>query len=169
MTQFTVTRPGGISNAQVVINLVSSGTPDQIYTFEELASALSAGTSRTYKNAVVCQIVRIANRRLLKDFSRELCNVPGVGFRLAKAEEHMHLAETRRTKADRQLERGLLSLKNVRWEEMDENNRQAHKGTLIIMQGMHEQMKLIQKTQDRHEKLIQSLIGTPQQVPMLTE
>lgn len=169
MAQFLIHRPGGISNAQVIINYVAVGQPEQVYSYEELAAELSKDADREYTQKDVCQIVRKANKRLLRAHQRELYNVPNLGFRLAKASEHQHLAEIRRSKADRQIERGLLTLKNVRWEEMDENTRAAHEGTLLIMGGLNQAMQTIRKTTERHEKLIQSLLSVEMKNPLQPE
>lgn len=158
MKPFQITRSDGRSNAQVIIDLVKDANPGTHFSYNVLTAALTDGAVRTYANQDACQIVRIANVRLLKQYRRELYCVKGDGFRLAHAEQHNGLALTRRTKADRQIERGLLTIKQVRFEEMDENSRKVAEGTLMLMGAIHQQLQRVAATAARHDKLIEELL-----------
>lgn len=156
--QFQITRADGRSNARVVIDLVKDAGPGTIFSYDQIAKSLSIGAVRKYTSADVCQIVRVANVRLLKEYRRELYCLRGQGFKVAHASQHTQLALVRRSKADRQIERGLLTIKQVRLEEMDENSRRIAEGTLLIMAGIHQQLQLVAAKTARHDRLIAELL-----------
>lgn len=163
--RFRIGRLDGRSNAQVIIDCVKNVQPGTVVPYEDLCSALGAGARRSYTQQDVCQIVRRANIRLLKEHKRELYNVTGVGFGVAHANQHNQLALVRRSKADRQLERGLLTLKQARFDEMDENSRKVAEGTLMVLSHIHNQMQITQDTVAKHDAAIADLYrrigGTP--------
>lgn len=142
---FTIRRQDGRSDAQVVIDLVEGGEPGRVYTYEEFAAALQAGTTRTYDQRAIGAAVRRAFRRLLQTKARTLHAVPNMGYRLAPATDHNRLAVARTQKAEAQTARGYLILNHVRWEEMDPQARLAHEGTLLIVGAMYQQQKALDK------------------------
>lgn len=150
-------RASGKSNTELVCSFVATAAPETVFTYADLARVLETDTDTRYKRPAICGAVRRANRRLLRDHQRELRNVPGTGFRLVPASEHIELARQRRGKADRQLARGLLTLRHVKWDEMDGNQRRAHEGTLMIMESVASAIALISRRQDRHAALIADL------------
>lgn len=152
-----IRRTSGRSNADLLCELCKDAAPDTTFTYEQLADVLETDTDTAYDARMVCSVVRTANRRLLRQHQRELRNVPGLGFRLAPATEHVELAQHRRSKADRQLHRGLLTLRHVRWSEMDENHVAAHRGVLMVMEGVAAAVGMITQRQERHEEVIENL------------
>ena len=136
MSVFKITRTDGRSNAQVVIDLVKDGQPGHVYSYEEIALALAHDTDRLFPAPLLQAAVRGAAPRLLRECQRALHNVRLVGYRLALAAEHSGLASSRRRRADVQMQHGLRLLRNVRWEEMDENARQAHQGHLMLSEAL---------------------------------
>lgn len=154
---FEITRLDGRSNARVLLDHLQRGEPGQTYTFDELANVLSEGTDRTYSRIEVRRITAATYDRLLAEQQRALHNVRGIGYRLAPAGEHNRLAMDRKKRADVQLERGVNTLRNVRWDELDPESRKAHEGTLLVMSALHQQQVSMERRQRKIEETIRRL------------
>jgi hypothetical protein len=157
--QFEISREDGRSNTQVLLDYMRPGTPGQTYTFDELARELSKGTDRQYSRTAVRQIAAGMYDRLLADQQRALHNVRGIGYRLAPAVDHNRLAMARKKRADVQLERGVNTLRNVRWDELDPEARKAHEGTLMVMSALHAQQQSMERRQNAVEQAIARMMG----------
>lgn len=134
-------RVSGSSGTEVVANLVASKQPGEVITFEELVAALDDGAERRHSVADARNAASRACVRLLKGQSRALVSIQTVGYRVARADEHRVLATRRRERADTQLRRGLQTLQNVRWEEMDQAAQEAHRGQLMVISALYEQQR----------------------------
>jgi hypothetical protein len=154
---FHISRSNGKSNAQVVIEHVSGKSPGTIFTFDELKKVLSKDTDRKYDRNAIRQIAMQCNPRLLKEHQRALHSVRTVGYRLAEAKDHQPLSLVRKRRSDVQLKRGLELLRHVKWDEMDENNRNAHMGTLSILEGLYAAQTGYERRQNAIMDAIQSL------------
>lgn len=161
MLDFKIKRKDGRSNSQVLLDTVKNGAPGQVYTYADLATALGAGCNRVYSERDVQTVATQAYPRLLKEQERALHNVRNVGYRLAPAAYHLTLASNRNEKADKQLLRGLQTLQNVKWGEMDDNQRKAHEGQLLLSGAIYQQMKALERRQSNIEAAIKKVIGTP--------
>lgn len=151
--RFAITREDGRSNAQVILDYVKDGKPGRLYTYKELASALSIG-SRPFTHVEVQAVVNRLTTRLLREQQRRLHVVTGMGYRLSPAAEHMTLAHADRRRADIQLKKGLETLRHVRFEEMDENTRKAHEGHLMIHEALYQNQVAIDRRLRRIEDAI---------------
>jgi hypothetical protein len=159
LAKFQVSRTDGRSNAQVIIDLVKGGEPGQIYKYSEIISALETNTAQTYDIPSARNAVYSAHDRLLKECAIALQNIPGVGFRLAPASDHQVIANMRKRRSDTQLKRGLRTLQNVRWNEMDSETRKAHEGTLMVMSVLWANQQALDVRQSRCEKALKRLAG----------
>ena len=155
--RFVITRESGQSDAEVLAEIVEQATPGQVLEYDFLASRLSAGTTKKYERCHVQQSVTRAERKLSLDLSRSLINIRNKGYKVAPAGEHVLIASRRRQKAGSMLDRGLRTLQHVRWEEMDENQRQAHQGQLMVISALHSAMDGIDKRLSRIENAIEML------------
>lgn len=143
--RFKITRKDGRSNAQVLLDYVKDKDAGTVFTYDEIAAELSAKSGRTYTEKDVQQSVQKLYPRLLKEQARALHNVRNVGYRIAPAGFHVALAVDRKSKADRQLLRGVQTLEHVRWEEMTPNQRTAHEGQLMIIGALYQQSRAVEK------------------------
>ena len=157
MKPFEISRVDGRSNAQVLLDFVQGGEPGRVYGYEELVEALQVGADRSFSIRDVQSVVRQAFARLLKEQQRMLKNVRHVGYRLAMAADHNQLALDRKRKSDTQIFRGLQLLQHVREMEMDENQRNAHRGTLMLVSGLWANQKALEKRQRAAEDAIERL------------
>ena len=157
---FKITRADGRSNQQVILDYVKDGAAGHVYSYDELAQALSVGSNHAYSLREVQGVVAHALVRMLKEQARILHNVRHVGYRLAPGSYHLTLAGERQEKADKQMLRGLQTLQHVRWEEMTPNERLAHQGQLLISGALYQQMKAIERRQTAIEESISRAIGS---------
>lgn len=155
--RFVVTRTTGKSNSQVVIDLVKDSEPGSVFTYEQLAAALERDSPRTFAVVDVRNAVISACPRLLKEYQRALHNVRMKGYRLAAANEHSGLAVSRRRRADVQMRRGLHLLRYVRWNEMDNNARQAHQGHLMLTEALASNQMALERRMRAVESAIAGL------------
>lgn len=158
MTRFAIGRRDGRSNAQVIIDMVKTvDVPGTVFSYQDLLDGLNDGANRTFHLRDVQGCVRQALKRLEKDCQRTLTNVRGSGYRIAFANEHGSVALIHREKGDRQIRRAMSVLENVRWDEMDDNVRQAHQGTLMLTSAMYQQVLALRRRQSAVEHALESL------------
>lgn len=156
--RFFIHREDGRSNSQVIIDLVKEATPGRIFAYSEISDALSVGSDRQFDvPAVRCSVLG-AISMLERLYKRTLLNVRNTGYKLAKAEEHMLIAGIRSDRANRQLKKGLSTLTNVKWDEMDENTRRAHEGQLLIMSAFYQQNVAMDRRMRKMEETIKALV-----------
>lgn len=134
---FEASRADGRSDRQVIFDVVHDKDPDELFTYTQLRTALLAGLPEgmDVTRQRVCQAVRTANKTLLKERNRYLRVVRNRGYRMITAQEHLPVAIDTKGRAHRLLRRGEELLKNVKWDELDENQRKLHEGQLMLMSG----------------------------------
>lgn len=158
---FAISRNDGRADSEVLIDLVKKADPGTVFTFEELAKALSEGTDKPFDKMAVRAVYSRTVLRLAKETQRALHNVRGVGYRVAEASDHCRLANHRKRRSDRQLSKGLAVLQHVRWEEMDENQRNAHQAQLMILQSVVTNQRGLEKRLSRIEEAIKKGLQKP--------
>lgn len=146
---FEITRADGRSHQQVLIDAVHNAPPDTMYTYEELNTILGF-----YKKERTRAVVIASQHRLLAEFSRTMENVRGKGYRVVEASEHMRLANGKKRRADTQMKKGLHILRHVKWDELSEEARNAHMGTLMITEALYQQQVAQDKRLARIEEAI---------------
>jgi hypothetical protein len=154
---FKATRDDGRSDSQVVVDLVRERAPGDLIPFEDIAAALAVGTDRTFDRQAVRSIVARSYVRVLKESSRALHSVRGEGYRIATANDHRPLARARNRRAETQLNRGLATLQNVAWDEMDPQSRQAHEGQLMLTSALVAQQRSFDRRLARVEKQLRAI------------
>jgi len=154
---FEITRPDGRSHASVLIELVTGVEAGHLFTYPELIATLSNGAVHPFDQRRVGNVIRQTARRLLKEEQRVLANVPKIGYRVARAEDHQGLAIVRTKRADAQLHRGYQILRHVRTDELTETQRKLHEGTLFIVAGIYQNQRAMEKRLRAVETAIQGL------------
>lgn len=162
-TRFAITRADGRSNTEVLIDTVGDTPPGTIHRYEDLAAALAVGASHSYSIAQVQRIVACGLRQLGRRCKRTLECIPGVGYRVAYAREHLGLAVRRQDRANSQLRKGLSLLQDVRFEEMDANTRKAHEAQLLIVSSIYQQQTALEARLSRNEQAIADLLSRTSQ------
>lgn len=151
---FRISRCDGRSNGQVILDLVKDEKPGTVFSYQQLSDALSAGTGKRYARNEVQRIVVATCPRMLKEQARTLHNIENKGYQIAPADYHMTLAHDRKGRADKQMLRGVQLLENVKWDEMDSNQRLAHQGQLLVMSALYQNQKALERRQVAIEKAI---------------
>ena len=151
----------------MLYDLMGAAEPGHVFRFDVMVRTLQEGLP---ERTVTIDTVRgAANRlhgRLLREQSRALQSVTGVGYRIAEAASHQVIAHGRRRRADTQLRRAVDVLRHVRWDEMDPNARKAHEGTLILVAGLYENQRALGRRQKRVEDVLQQIMqGVSGDVP----
>jgi hypothetical protein len=157
--RFAVTRPDGRSVADVLSDLIRDKEPGTVFPYDDLVAALSHDGKQFDRRSVQAAVYRSFNA-LLKREARALRNSEGVGYVIVHAQEHRALALGRKDRADAQIRRGITLLRNVKLDEMDENARLAHEGTLLVLSGYVSQQQSLERRLRRIESVIEKAIGS---------
>jgi hypothetical protein len=152
--RFVISRDDGRSDAEVLIDLVQKRDPGDLLSYDDLAKDLSLGTNRKYERTDVQSSVNRAERKLAVTAQRALLNVRNQGYRVALASEHQTIAGRKRERSEKLLKRGLIVLQHVDWSAMDDNERRAHEGQLLIVGGLYSAMQGIDNRLSRIEKAL---------------
>lgn len=156
---FETKRENGQTDVQVVVGLVGNAEPGTLYSYDTLREALQEGAASEFDNRRVGDVARRASRFLLRTKQRTLQVVPTVGYRMAAAIDHMPMAVTRQSKADRQLKDSLNLLTNVRWDELDPINREVHKAHLTVTSALVNVTRQIMRQNARRDDSIKSMLA----------
>ena len=161
--RFAISRPDGRSNVEVVAELVERSDPGTLLPYRMLEEALShEGKQFTIRD--IHGVVSRGYQRILKVTSRALMPISGVGYRVSEARDHRALADRRKGRADVQLRKGLETLRNVRWNEMDEQSRLAHEGSLMVMTAIWENQQQIDRRISKIEAALAASRARPAEV-----
>lgn len=157
MTTFAPAREDGRSDRVVVFEMVRDADPDTVFEYAAIEAELQEGMSTPITRQRISQAVGLANKTLLREKSRCLTSVRGVGYRIIRAEEHTTKALERKTKAENQIKAGLDILRNTRIDELDEAQRALHTGQLLIMDGVYRMAKASEERHRQTENTLQQI------------
>lgn len=154
MQKFVITRANGKSDAEVLVDIVDKASPGDLLSYADLADQLSKGSTRQYKRPDVQGSICRAERQLAVKTQRALLNVRNEGYRVALASEHQMIAGRKKERSGKLLKRGLLVLQHVDWSSMDDNQRRAHEGQLLIMGALSQAIEGIEQRVNKIETAI---------------
>jgi hypothetical protein len=154
---FTPSRADGRSDKRVIYELVQDATPGDAFDYDKLIAALSEGLDVEVTRARVYPAVAAANKTLLQRQRRYLGIVPGVGYRVISAAEHLPVALDKKDRAQAAIKRGIDILRNARLDELDQAQRILHEGQLLILGGLYQATRESSRRHDRSEALIAQL------------
>ena len=157
-SSFETKRLNGKTDVQVMLEVVRDGLPGTVFPYADLRAALEDGTASTFTNERVGGVARRACKVMLRERQRTLQAVPTVGYRMAAASDHMPLAVTRQTKADRQLRHSFSILTNVRWEELDPISREVHRAHLNVTAALMNVTRSIMRQNVKRDDSIRSMM-----------
>jgi hypothetical protein len=83
--------------------------------------------------------------------------VKGIGYRVARADEHVGLSMLRKERAETQLAAGVDLLRQVRYDELNDAERQLAEGTLLVFDGFYRAIKSSENRHSRQEETISAL------------
>lgn len=150
-------RLDGRSTTDVVIDLIKDANPGDVFEYDTIINALNVGSSRDYSVVDARNAVIRSKSRLSREHQRAVRNIPNLGYKIAAASEHREIAIKHKTRSDRQLSKGVQILRGVKWDEMDQQSRMAHEGTLMIMSELHERQQWIERRVKKIEAIISNI------------
>ncbi len=154
---FTASRADGRSDRQVVYELARDIAPGGLIAFDALAASLAVGVDTPITRMRACAAARQANRTLLRNERRCLRAIPGEGYRILEAAEHMGFALTRKERGLTQLRRGVEILQNTRLDELSEAQRRLHEGWTLAMSGVMSAVAHTQRKVNQQESIIATM------------
>lgn len=157
MGAFAPSRPDGRSDRRVVFELAQDAGPDTTFRFDELIAALSDGLDEEVPRQRVYRAVTQGNKTLLKQRHRYLYNVPDVGYKVLRADEHLPVALKKKDSAESVMRRGAELLDHVNVGDLDPDMRKAVEGNRLMFAGIIGAIKHSQQRHDRAESLIDEL------------
>jgi hypothetical protein len=157
MSRFLPVRIDGRSDAQILLDLVKDAGPDTLFPYEEIEEALGAGITEPVTRARIYRAAGRASMLLESERSRTLRVLPGQGFRVARAEEHVQIARQRRRYATRHMTRAEHTVEHTCLEELDEAMRRLTIATATILGVQRGFLEAHEKRLNRHDALINSL------------
>lgn len=125
--------PKGTPRWQIIVPLFEGQSPDAVITIEDLTNS-TGFTERQIRTSMP----RVRSV-LLDTEQRELIAVPGIGYRVAAAREHLDIAERLRDGAHKKIRRAKASLDGTRLDELSKDEREAWRKTAETV-AMHERI-----------------------------
>ncbi len=158
MIPFVPSRSNGRSDRQVIYDLLQDAEPESLFTYDALERVLSEGLTEPVSRDRIYRAASAGNRTLLKSKQRCLRVVRGTGYRVARADEHLEVARTFETSAQRKIRRGLDVLRDTRIDELTPTQRSIHEGHLLITAGLYQAVQAVSRRQDQQEQVIQGIL-----------
>ena len=146
---FKTKRPDGRSPRLIAFDLLKAKSAGETCTYQQLGDALGLHPKR--ERAVIQNAVRAANKTLLKLHQMGV-EVADNGYRVIQPREHMLVANSRQTKADRAMVRAIRWYEGTNLSALTEGERKLHEGQYMIARAVlasHEHLdKRIRKLED---------------------
>jgi hypothetical protein len=122
----------------------------ELISYEAAGQAL--GLDPVADRTIIQQAARQAGKWLLEEQQRAIDVVPGVGYRVVQASEHLTLARRHQRKSQRALRRGRASLDHVRRDELDAFQLRLVDSAVVQTQLQLEMYTRFKRDQKRLEK-----------------
>jgi len=158
VSAFQPSREDGRSDRVVLYGMTHDAAPDTVFGRDELRAALEDGVDRDITDTRITRAVAVANKMLLREHSRYLTTIPGVGYRMIRAEEHLPVALGKKARAETQIQHGIDLLKNTDMSELTETQRNVHIGHTMILEGVWRMAKQSEKRQAEQQRAINEML-----------
>lgn len=126
--------------------------PDDILTYTELGELLD-----TEERHIIAGAVAKARRKLWDEYGRDLRAEPNQGYRMLRAEEHIHTAVGYQETARRRVSDAVVLIKGTRMEELSPAQRELAVNMGINLTNLQRAMGETQRVVQRHDDLIAKL------------
>jgi len=157
MTPFQPSRADGRSDRQVVYALFAEVPPDTTVGHDAIEAALDEGVDAVIDRKRVYEAVGKARKTLLKERRRYAVAVPGVGYRVIRADEHRVVAMERQDRAAREVRTGLAIVNGTRLEELDPANRRLHLAYQQVLAHLVGWVASVRQRQDDIDEALASI------------
>lgn len=118
---FKTNREDGYSYRDIAVTLLKDQPPNTLITYTELGKALDTKDMHLIQSTVIQ-----ANKVLLKQHQRGVKNVRRKGYRILRASEHMAVATSHQSKAERQMVKAIDFFAGANLSEMTDIERKLH-------------------------------------------
>lgn len=146
---FKPTRADGKSYRDVAVELFKDQPVGAVIKYKQLTQVLDV-PERHRLNA----IVRSALRPMLKLHQRGLKCIPGIGYRVLEAKEHVNIAHKHQSKADKQMGRALMFYRGTNLSELTEAERKLHHGQYMLAEAVMASHRHLDKRISKIEELL---------------
>lgn len=157
MNLFEPSREDGRSDRQVVYDFVKDAEPGTLFLYDDLRGELEHGVAVEITRQRIGRAARAASRLLLKADERALQAVPGHGYRVAHARDHITMAQAHQSRAHTHTETSLTLVTNVREVELTAVERELVRGLRIVLGSIGQMMAASERRQDRFEKVLEEI------------
>lgn len=152
MTYFKAKRSDGRSYRTVAVDAFKSLEYGTVVSYKDLGKLLDLSPNNEL--TTIQQAVRDANRVLLKIHKRGVQNVAKIGYRVIQPREHMIVANSHQTRADKAMVRALRFYGGADLSKMTEAERKLHHGQQMLAQAVFASHQHLDKRIRRIEDLL---------------
>lgn len=154
-------QPKGDRSLRIIAaELVASGQPGDMLTYEQLGEAL--GLDPMHRRDQIRQAVSAARNVLLIDHKRTVVAVRGEGYRIALANEFAGIAQNHRQRADRQIAKAYDVVTHVNEAELSREELERHRAVALVISNLHTRLT---GAETRLENLEAAVFGPRNTVP----
>lgn len=154
MQPFVTARADGRADWKVVFDFVADARPDTVFAYADLERELRAGIDGAVSRERIGRACRAATEHLLLERERALQCLPGLGYRMAHARDHIGLANDHRHRGHRQMEKALAKTANVRLDELTPVERNLIDGMRIVFGSFAQMLAASERRQERFERVL---------------
>lgn len=126
-------------------------------THEELAKALDLDPESETDRKAIRAAVRQAAIHLSREHDRSLSAVRGVGYRVARADEHVELASGQQRRSRRALSRAKQHVDHVDLSELSEEGRRIVHAAASALAWQQQQIRKLDLRQAGLERVVESI------------
>lgn len=137
---------------RVVVEYVAEMRPDDVVTYEQLLSLLDVDDVLLVQRAM-----SQARRALWHDYGRSLEAIPGVGYRMIRANEHAAQAAYYEHAAHRRVSDAIAVAKATHLDELTDAEREFAMRTQMALTMMAQAVQATAERTNRHAELIDGL------------
>jgi hypothetical protein len=149
---FAPTREDGRSYRAVAIDALKDLDHGTLVSYRELGEILDLDPTEDLVK--IQSTVRAANKDLLRSHKRGMKNVPKVGYRIIEANEHMIVAGSHQSKADRAMITALRFYNGADLSRMTEIERRLHHGQHMLAEAIYASHVQLNRRIQRIEDLL---------------
>lgn len=146
---------GEKSRRQMVVELIAEVGADEIVTYEQVAEAI--GLTWPKDREMVRSTIHAARSSLANDHHKALAAVRGVGYRVIRPEEHVHIAAQLQRKAGRSVALAKTTIDTVDLGALDDQQRQLALAARSVLAYQQETLRRLDLRQRGLEKVVGSV------------
>jgi hypothetical protein len=152
--RFEPKRADGRSYRNCAVDALKDLPPGTVVPYETFATALEVDPDKNLRK--IQAAVRAANKILLKLHQRGVTAVPGVGYRVLQAREHVVAASGFQSKANRALGRAVAFYEGTDLSQLTAIERRLHEGQRMLVTALVASHRHLDRRIQKIEDLLRS-------------